>query len=466
MKLWGGRFTKTTHQWVEAFNASIGFDKELAEEDIEGSMAHVKMLGACGIITEEEADRILKGLASIRQKVREGKAEFSIEHEDIHMNIEKMLIDEIGEVGGKLHTGRSRNDQVALDMHLYVRKETVELAGKILELQQALLKQAEKHVDTILPGYTHLQRAQPVRFAHHLLAYVSMFERDVERFIDSFKRVNRCPLGAGAIAGTTFPIDRKMVAEELGFSSLYDNSMDAVSDRDYLVEFLSVCSLIMVHLSRLSEELILWSSEEFQYVILDDAFCTGSSMMPQKKNPDIPELIRGKTGRVFGHLMALLTTLKALPLTYNKDLQEDKEGIFDTARTLKGSLRLMAAIIETMEVNTQKMKKHAGQGFANATDLADYLAGKGIPFRKAHEIVGKLVLYAIHKEKTLSDCSLEEFRRFSPEIGEDVYQYLELEHVVDARKSEGGTAKKQVLDTLLIKKASLEKQREILANIY
>jgi argininosuccinate lyase len=466
MKLWGGRFTKTTHQWVEAFNASIGFDKELAEEDIEGSMAHVKMLGACGIITGEEANRILEGLSTIRQKVREGKAEFSIEHEDIHMNIEKMLIDEIGEVGGKLHTGRSRNDQVALDMHLYVRKETVDLAGKILELQEALLKQAEKHVDTILPGYTHLQRAQPVRFAHHLLAYVSMFERDVQRFIDSFKRVNCCPLGAGAIAGTTFPIDRQMVAKALGFSSLYDNSMDAVSDRDYLVEFLSVCSLVMVHLSRLSEELILWSSEEFQYVILDDAFCTGSSMMPQKKNPDIPELIRGKTGRVFGHLMALLTTLKALPLTYNKDLQEDKEGIFDTVRTLKGSLRLMAALIETMEVNQSKMKRHAGQGFANATDLADYLVGKGIPFRKAHEIVGKLVLYAIHKEKTLSDCSLEEFHRFSPEIGEDVYPCLELENVVDARKSEGGTAKEQVLKTLSNKIATLKKQRETLSNIY
>ena len=466
MKLWGGRFTKTTHQWVEAFNASIGFDKELAEEDIEGSMAHVKMLGACGIITEEETNRILEGLANIRQKVREGKAEFTIEHEDIHMNIEKMLIDEIGEVGGKLHTGRSRNDQVALDMHLYVRKETVELAGKILELQEALLKQAEKHVDTILPGYTHLQRAQPVRFAHHLLAYVSMFERDVERFIDSFKRVNCCPLGAGAIAGTTFPIDRQMVAEALGFSSLYDNSMDAVSDRDYLVEFLSVCSLVMVHLSRLSEELILWSSEEFQYVILDDAFCTGSSMMPQKKNPDIPELIRGKTGRVFGHLMALLTTLKALPLTYNKDLQEDKEGVFDTVRTLKGSLRLMAALIETMEVNHSKMKRHAGQGFANATDLADYLVGKGIPFRKAHEIVGKLVLYAIHKEKTLNDCTLEEFHRFSPEIGEDVYSCLELENVVDARKSEGGTAKEQVLKTLSNKMATLEKHRETISNIY
>lgn len=466
MKLWGGRFTKKTNQWVEEFNASISFDKELVEEDIQGSMAHVRMLGACGILTAEEAQQIHQGLLSIRQKVREGKVDFSIEHEDIHMNIEKMLIDEIGPVGGKLHTGRSRNDQVALDMHLYVRKETIELARHIFTLEQALLKQAEKHIDTILPGYTHLQRAQPVRLAHHLLAYVSMFERDVERLLDSYKRVNHCPLGAGAIAGTTFPIDRKMVAEELGFSALYDNSMDAVSDRDYLVELLSICSLVMVHLSRISEELILWSSEEFQYVILDDAFCTGSSMMPQKKNPDIPELIRGKTGRVFGHLMAMLTTLKALPLTYNKDLQEDKEGIFDTITTLKGSLGLMAAMIDTMEVNVQQMKKHASQGFANATDLADYLVNKGIPFRKAHEIVGRMVLYSLEHQKTLTDCSLEEFQQFSPKIGEDVYQALELHQVVEARNSFGGTAKKQVLATLSKKKKSLEEKWEELTNIY
>ncbi|MBA4603508.1 argininosuccinate lyase [Thermoactinomyces mirandus] len=466
MKLWGGRFTKKTNQWVEEFNASISFDKELVEEDIQGSIAHVRMLGACGILTDEEARQIHQGLLSIRQKVREGKVEFSIEHEDIHMNIEKMLIDEIGPVGGKLHTGRSRNDQVALDMHLYIRKETVELAKQIFTLQQALLGQAEKHVDTILPGYTHLQRAQPVRLAHHLLAYVSMFERDVDRLFDSYKRVNHCPLGAGAIAGTTFPVDRQMVAKELGFSALYDNSMDAVSDRDYLVEFLSICSLVMVHLSRLSEELILWSSEEFQYIVLDDAFCTGSSMMPQKKNPDIPELIRGKTGRVFGHLLAMLTTLKALPLTYNKDLQEDKEGIFDTVTTLKGSLGLMAAMIETMEVNVQQMKKNASRGFANATDLADYLVNKGIPFRKAHEIVGKLVLYSLEHQKTLTDCSLEEFRRFSPEIGEDVYQVLELDQVVEARKSFGGTAREQVLETLARKKETLEKNRKKITNIY
>lgn len=466
MKLWGGRFTKKTNQWVEEFNASIAFDKELVEEDIQGSIAHVRMLGACGILTAEEARQIHQGLLSIRQKVREGKVDFSVEHEDIHMNIEKMLIDEIGSVGGKLHTGRSRNDQVALDMHLYVRKETVELAKQIFTLEQALLKQAEKHIDTILPGYTHLQRAQPVRLAHHLLAYVSMFERDVERLLDSYKRVNHCPLGAGAIAGTTFPVDRQMVAEELGFSALYDNSMDAVSDRDYLVELLSICSLVMVHLSRISEELILWSSEEFQYVILDDAFCTGSSMMPQKKNPDIPELIRGKTGRVFGHLMAMLTTLKALPLTYNKDLQEDKEGIFDTITTLKGSLGLMAAMIDTMEVNVQQMKKNAGQGFANATDLADYLVNKGIPFRKAHEIVGKMVLYSLEQQKILTDCSLEEFQRFSPEIGEDVYQTLELRQVVEARSSFGGTAKKQVLATLSKKKDTLEENRKKLTNIY
>ncbi len=466
MKLWGGRFTKKTNQWVEEFNASISFDKELVEEDIQGSMAHVRMLGACGILTAEEAQQIEQGLLSIQQKVREGKVDYSIEHEDIHMNIEKMLIDEIGPVGGKLHTGRSRNDQVALDMHMYVRKETIELVTQILTLQEALLKQAEKHIDTILPGYTHLQRAQPVRLAHHLLAYVSMFERDIDRLLDSYKRVNHCPLGAGAIAGTTFPVNRQMVAEELGFSALYDNSMDAVSDRDYLVELLSICSLVMVHLSRISEELILWSSEEFQYVVLDDAFCTGSSMMPQKKNPDIPELIRGKTGRVFGHLMAMLTTLKALPLTYNKDLQEDKEGIFDTVTTLKGSLGLMAAMINTMEVNVQQMNRNASQGFANATDLADYLVNKGIPFRKAHEIVGRMVLYSLENKKTLTDCSLKEFQHFSPVIGEDVYQALDLNQVVEARKSFGGTAKRQVLETLSKKKETMDENWKKLTNIY
>jgi argininosuccinate lyase len=466
MKLWGGRFTKPTHRWVEEFNASISFDQELAEEDIQGSIAHVTMLGACGILTREETGQIIEGLESILKRVRSGEISFSVEHEDIHMNIEKILTDEIGPVGGKLHTGRSRNDQVALDLHLYVRKQTVELVRLLVQLQQVLLEKAQQHIDTILPGYTHLQRAQPVRLAHHLLAYVSMFERDIARLKDSFKRVNICPLGAGAIAGTTFPVDRKMVANQLGFDGLYDNSMDAVSDRDFLVEFHSICSLIMVHLSRLSEELILWASEEFSYIVLDDAFCTGSSMMPQKKNPDIPELVRGKTGRVFGHLMAMLTTLKALPLTYNKDLQEDKEGLFDTVRTVTGSLSLMTPMIQSMKVNQKKMRENAELGFANATDLADYLVNKGMPFRQAHEVVGKLVLFCIREDKYLTDLSLSEFRSFSELISEDIYDIISLEQVVEARKSEGGTAKEQVLATLNKKRCELGKIMDWLSNVY
>jgi argininosuccinate lyase len=466
MKLWGGRFSKPTDRWMEEFNASIPFDRELAEEDIQGSIAHASMLGACGVISPEEAEAIIDGLEKIRKRIREGQAEFRIEHEDIHMNIEKMLIDEIGPVGGKLHTARSRNDQVALDMHLYIRERTVELVRLLVQLQEALLEQAEAHVDTILPGYTHLQRAQPVRFAHHLLAYVSMFERDIERLIDSYKRVNTCPLGAGAIAGTTFPIDRRMVAEQLGFERIYDNSMDAVSDRDYLVEFLSIASLIMVHLSRLSEELILWSSEEFGYITLDDAYCTGSSMMPQKKNPDIPELVRGKAGRVFGHLTALLVTLKGLPLTYNKDLQEDKEGVFDTVRTLTGSLTLTAALIRTMQVNAGKMRKNAEAGFANATDLADYLVRKGLPFRQAHEVTGKLVLHCIREGKVLLDLTLEEFRAHCPLIGEDIHDALSLEQVVEARESEGGTSRNQVLAGIGRKKDKIQQISECISNIY
>jgi len=445
---------------VEEFNASISFDQELAEEDIQGSMAHAAMLGACGIISEEERDLILQGLETIRTRIREGKASFSIEHEDIHMNIEKMLIDEIGPVGGKLHTARSRNDQVALDLHLYLRKQMADVAEHLLLLQEALLDQAEKNVETILPGYTHLQRAQPVRFAHHLLAYVSMFERDVERLMDCHKRVDMCPLGAGALAGSPHPIDREWTARELGFARIYDNSMDAVSDRDFVVEFLSIASLIMIHLSRLSEEIILWVSEEFNYVELDDAFCTGSSMMPQKKNPDIPELIRGKAGRVTGHLMGLLMTLKSLPLTYNKDMQEDKEGLFDTVYTLKGSLRLMAALVETMKVNKDRMRTHAENGFANATDLADYLVKKGVPFREAHEIVGRLVLVCLEQGKGLADLDLNQFRQASPLIGPDIYDAISLEAVVEARDSLGGTSKRQVEWTLERKRNWLKEAKK------
>ncbi|TCS93902.1 argininosuccinate lyase [Hazenella coriacea] len=455
MKLWGGRFTKPTNQLVEEFQASILFDQELVEEDIQGSLAHIQMLGECKIIPQEDVQKITDGLKRILERVGRGEVQFSLEQEDIHMNIEKLLIDEIGPVGGKLHTGRSRNDQVALDLHLYIRKQTVQLVQLLSQLQVVLLEQAEKYIDVILPGYTHLQRAQPVRFSHHLLAYASMFERDLERLVDSFKRVNTCPLGAGAMAGTTFPIDRNLVADQLGFERIYDNSMDAVSDRDYLVEFLSICSLIMIHLSRLSEELILWSSEEFRYVELDDAFCTGSSMMPQKKNPDIPELIRGKTGRVCGQLFSLLMILKALPLTYNKDMQEDKEGVFDTVRTLTGSLQLMVGIMETIKVNQTQMRENVEQGFSNATDLADYLVNKGLPFRQAHEVVGRMVLFCIQHGKVLLDCSLEEFQSFSTLIEKDIYIKLEVISVVEARKSEGGTAKVQVEKTLKLKKQKL-----------
>ncbi|PTX59674.1 argininosuccinate lyase [Melghirimyces profundicolus] len=465
MKLWGGRFTKQTNRLVEEYTASIPFDQKLFEEDIRGSLAHVRMLGECGIIRPGEAKKISEGLKTIREKIRAGKVEFSVSHEDIHMNIEKLLIEEIGPTGGKLHTGRSRNDQVALDMHLYVRARTLDLVKALTALQEVLVEKAEEHVDTILPGYTHLQRAQPVRLAHHLLAYVDMFGRDAERLKDSYKRVNTMPLGAGAIAGTTFPIRRERVAEELGFDRLYDNSMDAVSDRDYLVEFLSAASLIMVHLSRLSEELILWSSEEFGYVELDDAFCTGSSMMPQKKNPDVPELIRGKTGRVMGHWVSLMTTLKALPLTYNKDMQEDKEGVFDSVETLKGALALTAPMVAGMKVNGEKMRRNAEEGFSNATDLADYLVTKGLPFREAHEVVGRLVLTCLHEGKSLTDLTLEEYREACPLVEEDVYEKLKVENVADARNAGSGTARSRVLEVLKKKKIELDETRNWLNTV-
>lgn len=457
MKLWGGRFSKPTDKLVEEYNASIHFDQQLVEEDIEGSLAHVEMLETCKIISKEDAALIRSGLQRILERVRNGEVEFTIENEDIHMNIEKLLIEEIGPVGGKLHTARSRNDQSALDMHLYMKKHVKQIISLLTALQDVLLKKANKHLDTIMPGYTHLQQAQPVRFAHHLLAYVSMFERDIDRLIDSYKRINLSPLGAGALAGTTFPIDRRLVAERLGFDDIYDNSMDAVSDRDYLVEFLANSSMIMMHLSRFAEELIIWSSEEYRFVELDDAFCTGSSMMPQKKNPDIPELIRGKTGRVYGNLIGLLTTLKGLPLTYNKDMQEDKEGVFDTVQTLISTLSIMAPMIETMKVNQDRMLEQVEQGFANATDLADYLVEKGLPFREAHEVVGKTVLYCLQKNKRLTTCSLEELKQFSPKIEEDVFERLSVEQVVEARKSEGGTARAQVEKTLKKKKEKLKK---------
>ncbi|MBP0724021.1 argininosuccinate lyase [Bacillus sp. RG28] len=454
-KLWGGRFTKETNKLVEEFTSSISFDQKLAIEDIEGSLAHVQMLGECNIIPEQDAEKIKEGLLSIKEMVEKGEVEFQIEHEDIHMNIEKMLIEKIGPVGGKLHTARSRNDQVATDMHLYLRNKTNEMIGLIENVQKSILLQAKENIDTLIPGYTHLQRAQPVLFAHHLMAYFWMFERDKERLQDSLKRVNWLPLGAGALAGTTFSINRERVAQQLGFKTVYPNSMDAVSDRDFILEFLSIGAIIMTHISRLSEEMVIWSSQEFQFIELDDSFCTGSSIMPQKKNPDVPELLRAKTGRTYGNLIGLLTVLKGLPLAYNKDMQEDKEGMFDTVETLEGSLMLLAPIIETMTVNKDIMRKALDQDFSNATDIADYLATKGLPFRDAHEVIGKIVLYAIQQNKYLLDLSLEEYQQFSSLFEKDIFVILSPEQVVSARNSYGGTSPIQVKEQIKLAEDTL-----------
>ncbi len=447
-KLWGGRFEKSAEEWVDEFGASIPFDRELAIQDITGSLAHVRMLNKTGVLKTEEADMIKQGLQTLLEKAKDGKLEYEVKYEDIHLNIEKLLIDEIGPVGGKLHTGRSRNDQVATDMHLYLREESEEILAGIDHLQKALYTQAEQHVETVLPGYTHMQRAQPISFAHHLLAYFWMFQRDKERMGEAMKRINRSPLGAGALAGTTFPIDREYTAELLGFDGIYENSLDAVSDRDFIVEFLSNASLAMTHLSRFCEELILWSTQEFQFIELDDAFATGSSIMPQKKNPDMAELIRGKTGRVYGHLMGLLTVLKGTPLAYNKDMQEDKEGMFDTVKTLKGSLKIMAGMIETMTVKTGQMANATRQDFSNATELADYLAAKGMPFRDAHETVGKIVLYCIKEGIYLADVNMDKYKEMSSLFDEDIYEVLKPETAVARRNSAGGTGFEAVREQL------------------
>lgn len=457
-KLWGGRFTKKAESWVDTFGASIGFDQQLVFEDIEGSKAHVKMLGKCNILPSEDVDKILVGLEILRKKASEGKLSFSIDNEDIHLNLEKMLIDEIGPVGGKLHTGRSRNDQVATDMHLYLRNQVQDIMVALKNLQEALLAQANEHVETLIPGYTHLQRAQPVSFAHHLMAYFWMLERDYERLNDSIKRINISPLGAGALAGTTFPIDREYSAQLLGFNGIYENSMDAVSDRDFIIEFLSNSSMLMMHLSRLCEELILWSSQEFQFVEIDDAFATGSSIMPQKKNPDMAELIRGKTGRVYGNLFSLLTVLKGLPMAYNKDMQEDKEGMFDTVHTVKGSLEIFAGMIETMKVLDHKMEEATNKDFSNATELADYLASKGMPFREAHEVVGKLVLYCITNNKFLLDLTITEYKEASSLFELDIYDMLKPKNVVARRNSAGGTGFDQVRAALIKANDTLKKR--------
>lgn len=455
-KLWGGRFQKTPEKWVDEFGASIHFDKQLVKEDLTGSLAHASMLNKCGILGDEEAVAIKDGLNTLMKKAEADELEFSVDYEDIHLNLEKMLIDEIGPLGGKLHTARSRNDQVATDMHLYLNNQVEHIIELISSFQTVLVEKAEQHVETIFPGYTHLQRAQPISFAHHMLAYFWMLERDKARFQDSLKRINVSPLGCGALAGTTFPIDREYTAEQLGFDHIYENSLDGVSDRDFILEFLSNSSLVMMHLSRFCEEIILWCSQEFKFIELDDTYATGSSMMPQKKNPDMAELIRGKTGRVYGNLMGLLTIMKGLPLTYNKDLQEDKEGMFDTVKTIAGSLQIFTGMIQTMTVNEDVMKKATKEDFSNATEVADYLAKKGMPFREAHEIVGKLVYTCIQKGIYLSDLPFETFTEASELFEQDIYTVLDPYVAVEKRTSAGGTGFKQI-------QLALEKAKAFLA---
>src|SRR3990170_6264066 len=457
-KPWSGRFTEKTDKLVEEFNASISFDKRLYKHDIMGSITHARMLAKVGILTKKEVDKIISGLKAIEKEIVAGKFRFTPDLEDIHMAIEKRLIEKIGPVGGKLHTARSRNDQVALDVRLYLRDEIKEIQSLIRDLQKALVNVAKKNLDCIMPGYTHLQRAQPILFGHHLLAYYEMLKRDYERFTDCFKRVNVMPLGAGALAGSPYPLDRDFVAKELGFSRPTDNSIDSVSDRDFCIEFCGAASIIMMHLSRLSEELILWSSQEFGFVELSDAFSTGSSIMPQKKNPDVPELVRGKTGRVYGHLVSLLTTMKSLPLAYNKDMQEDKEPLFDTIDTLKVVLKVYPPMLRTMKVNTDKMLRATGAGFLNATDAADYLARRGMPFREAHEVAGRAVAYCIKKDKTLEDLDMGEWKALSPLFREDIRGAVSIVRSLNTRKVYGGTARETVKKRLVAVKKEMKKK--------
>jgi argininosuccinate lyase len=447
-KLWGGRFAAGTADSVEAFTASVDIDSRLYRHDIAGSIAHAKMLARQRIIPARDAQKIARGLKAIEREIDRGKFAFSSTDEDIHMNIERRLSEKIGSAGKKLHTARSRNDQVVLDMRLFLREEVALIIEGLKDLQQELIGAAKKNLDVIMPGYTHLQRAQPVLFAHHLLAYFEMFERDRERLSDCFGRINVLPLGAGALAGTSFPIDRNYVAKLLHFPRVSKNSIDTVSDRDFILEFISIAAILFVHLSRLAEELILWSSQEFGFVELPDRYCTGSSMMPQKKNPDVPELIRGKTGRVFGHLQAVLTIMKGLPLAYNRDLQEDKVPLFDTVDTVKTSVRIMAEVIHGMQIRRDKMLTAARDGFMNATDLADYLARRGISFRDAHAVSGRIVRHCVLKGCRIEELSLKELKRFSTKIEKDVYRFLSAESVVDRRRALGGTARGNVMRRL------------------
>ncbi|KNH34914.1 argininosuccinate lyase [Exiguobacterium acetylicum] len=452
-KLWGGRFTESASAQAEAFGASITFDQKLASVDLKGSLAHAQMLFEQGILAQDEWTQIEQGLKQLETTLADHV--YTLADEDIHMNLERLLTEQIGPVAGKLHTARSRNDQVATDLHLWMEQHVEALTTALRELQSVITEQAEQHIETVMPGYTHLQRAQPISLAHHLLAYFWMFERDVERLTDNQKRIRKSPLGAGALAGTTFPIDRFRSAELLGFESIYPNSLDAVSDRDFVIEYLGIASTVMMHLSRFCEEIIIWASQEFGFIELSDAFSTGSSMMPQKKNPDFAELIRGKTGRVYGNLMGFLTTMKALPLAYNKDMQEDKEGVFDTADTVLQSVQLFTGMIESATFKTEALKKATMQDFSNATELADYLVTKGIPFREAHEIVGKAVLYCVQNGCFLKDLNLETYQTFHPDITEDVYPLLDPVQAVARRTSYGGTGFAAVSEQLELAKQHL-----------
>ena len=438
-KLWGGRFEASLEEWVEEFGASIRFDQKLAKYDIQGSLAHVQMLGATGVISLEEAQSIQAGLEELLNDYEAGKLVFDIRNEDIHMNIESLLTEKIGSVAGKLHTARSRNDQVATDMHLYLKDTLFQVVDKLTNLRQTLVNLAQEHIETVMPGYTHLQHAQPISFAQHMLAYYNMFSRDSERFAFNIQHTDISPLGAAALAGTTFPIDRQLTSDLMGFAHPYTNSLDAVSDRDFILEFLSNASILMMHMSRLCEEIINWCSHEYKFVTLSDTFSTGSSIMPQKKNPDMAELIRGKTGRVYGNLVGMLTVMKSLPLTYNKDLQEDKEGMFDSAETILVSIDILAGMLQSMTVHKERMAQSTEKDFSNATELADYLASKGLPFRQAHEIVGKLVLECSKAGYYLQDVPLERYQEISSIIGPDIYTALESQTAVSRRNSLGGT---------------------------
>ncbi len=443
-KLWGGRFEAGLEKWVEEFGASISFDQKMAEFDIKGSLAHVTMLGETGIIPQKEADTIKKGLEELLVAYQSGELTFDVSNEDIHMNIESLLTEKIGSVAGKLHTARSRNDQVATDMHLYLKAKLGEVLEKLAHLRSVLLALAEEHVETIMPGYTHLQHAQPISFGHHLMAYYNMFTRDSERFTFNLKHTDLSPLGAAALAGTTFPIDRQRTSDLMGFAAPYSNSLDAVSDRDFILEFLANSSILMMHMSRICEEIISWCSQEFRFVTLSDTFSTGSSIMPQKKNPDMAELIRGKSGRVYGNLFGLLTVMKSLPLAYNKDLQEDKEGMFDTAETITVAIDILAGMLTSMTVHKEHMAASTEKDFSNATELADYLASKGLPFRQAHEIVGKLVLECSKAGYYLQDIPLARYKEVSDLIDADIYETLSSKTAVERRHSLGGTGFDQV----------------------